>query len=568
MGDGAERVPTIELLVLGELVVRRDRAIVRLPGQVLRSLLGVLLLTPGEVVREDRILELAWGAGAGSRRALQCAAHRLRAWLHGLAGPACRLEHFGSGYRLAVPSGALDLTRFRDLAAASTTGDPSRRLDHALAALREWRGPVLGGHPEWLAADPLVRTIEQDRIDSALLVADLAMQEQRPAEVVAAVAQVAAGAPYDEPLHARLVRLLTVSGRHAEAIRLVERVRGRLEDDLGIAPSAEIRSAHAAALRDDRRLAPIPRQLPSDLPDFTGRHAETLALRDPAPARRSALVAVLHGMAGVGKSALAVHVAHLQAAVHADGQLYAELRGAAPVEVLAWFLRALGVGMLPGSFAERVALYRSLTADRRILVVLDDAVDEEQVRPLVPGSAGSTVLVTSRGVLAGLAGARQLPVAAMAADDAVELLSRVARRPGLRADPAARQIVQRCDGLPLAVRAAGARLATRPALTPHRLAQLLADDTRVLDELTVGDLDVRARLRAGLADLPLPVADAFRQLGRLPFAAAPDGAHLEALVDAGLLVVTGPGYHLPRLLRLHSAELTAESDPRAGCERM
>ncbi|WP_160147026.1 AfsR/SARP family transcriptional regulator [Thermomonospora echinospora] len=582
----------VEFLILGEMVVRSRERMVPLPGPSVRALLGALLLASGDIAGEDRLLELAWGAEKGSRRALQCAVHRLRAWLREVAGPRYRLEHAGSGYRLTVPDGAVDITRFRDrMAAGAMTGDPERRMALLSAALKEWRGPVLGGRPEWLAADPAVRAVEQARVDCAGELADLAFRLGRPAEAIALVGEVAAAAPYDEPLQARLVRLLSACGRHAEALRHVERVRQRLADDLGVAPSREVRNAHTAALRGDDRPAASPRQLPSDVPDFTGRRREIAAISEPMLSGRDRggpLVFAIDGPAGVGKTALAVHVAHRAAALFADGQLYAELRGSGsrpvdPADILGRFLRALGVddAVIPCSLDDRAALYRSRTAGRRLLVLLDNAVDEAQVRPLVPAASGCAVLVTGRISLAGLTGARPVRLDVPGTDDAVRLLGRVCGRDGATGDPAVREIADLCGRLPLAVRIAGARLATRPELSPGQLAARLRDPDRRLDELAAGDLAIRPSLEAGYRDLPPAQRRVFRLLGLLPPAGftpraaaallgvSPDGARtrLESLVDARLLDPLGedetgqPRYRMPDLLRLYARERARAEEP-------
>ncbi|MFG2000563.1 BTAD domain-containing putative transcriptional regulator [Spirillospora sp. NPDC048911] len=557
------------------MVVRSDGVNVPLPGPSLRHLLGALLLSPSDIVGEARLLELAWGE-RGTRRALQCAVHRLRSWLKNVGGPQYRLEHSGSGYRLVVPAEAVDLTRFQARVRAGASGDPDRRLALLSAALGEWRGPVLGGRPDWLAADPAVRALEQARVDAAAALADLAFRLGRSADVVALVEEVAAAAPYDEPLQARLVRLLSSAGRHAEALRQVERVRERLADDLGISPSEEMRSAHAAALQQDGRFVPAPMQLPPDVPDFTGRHHEIEVVSDPMLTGRGPLVFAVNGGPGVGKTALAVHLAHRMAPLYASGQLYADLRGSDPYVVLGRFLRALGVDeeAIPHSFDERVALYRSRTAGRKLLVVLDDAADEAQVRPLVPGAAGCAVLVTSRTWLAGLAGARLLRLGPPDVDEAVRLLCRVSGRPELAADPAAAELVRLCDRLPLAVRIAGARLAMRPGTSAAGLARRLRDPDRRLTELAVHGLAVRASLDSAYRDLAVAHRETFSRLGSLPatgFPACSAGvlldisaesaaAHLEALADAGLADAVGeepdgePRYALAGLVRLYALE--------------
>ncbi|MEU5878618.1 BTAD domain-containing putative transcriptional regulator [Spirillospora sp. NPDC047279] len=570
-----QRRPDLDLLILGDLAVRAGGRDVALPGPSVRALLGALLLTSNESVGEDRLLELGWGADRGSRRALQCAAHRLRGWLGGLAdkgGPLHRLEHSGNGYRLEIPDDAVDVARFRQLFRTSTTAEPERRLALLSAALGEWRGPVFGGRPEWLAADPAVRAIEQARVDCASALADLAIRLGRPSEVVATVSEVAANAPYDEPLQARLVRLMSLCGRHAEAVRQVDRVRRRLAADLGIAPSPEIRSAHAAAVQGGGRFAAVPAELPPDLPDLTGRQAEIDAVAGILAADRGPAVCAVNGAAGAGKTVLAVHAAHRVGPLYAGGHLYAELRGARPYDVLGRFLRALGTDAqaVPAAFEERVALYRSRTAGRRVLVVLDDATDEAQVRPLVPGSAGSAVLVTGRACLAGLAGARLLTLGPLDPRDAVRLLDRVAGRPGLAGTAEAHEIVRLCDLSPLAVRIAGVRLATRPRMSPGLLAALLRREDRRLDELSVHGLTVRASLESARRDLVPAHRRAFRRLGEFrtcEFTAPPTG-DLEALVDVGLLQVIGEDldtggvrYRLSDLVRLYARELPDGREP-------
>ena len=554
--------------MLGELTVRVAGRVVALPGPALRSVLGILLLGAGDV-REDRLLELGWGAGRGTRRALQCAVNRLRDWLGAVAGDQVRVDHTGAGYRLVVPASAVDLGRFHGLLRAPPDEDAELRLRRLVAALRQWRGPVLGGGAEWLVGDPVVGAIERERVACAGAAADLACVLHRAPEVLADIEAVAATAPYDEPLQARLVRLLARSGRHAEAVRQVQRVRTRLRDDLGVAPSQELRSAHAAALPAPRS-APVPAQLPAAVADFVGRSAELSAVCDLLLTGRGPALLAVSGPPGVGKSAFAVHVAHQLSGRFFDGQLYADLRGTGPAEVLAGFVRALG-GEPPAVFAERVAMYRSLTAGRRMLVLLDDAADEARVAPLVPGAAGCAVLVTGRPNLAGLVGARLLRLPPLSEEDGSALLSTVSARPELRHDPAAREIVRLCDGLPLAVRIGGARLAARPTLTVARLAEQLRAES--LDALAVRGLTLRAALHSGYTYLAPPEAAVFPGLADLPgdFPADTAGARfglpadvardrLEALVDAGLLDAIGddasgePRYRVTRLVRIYAAE--------------
>jgi tetratricopeptide (TPR) repeat protein/transcriptional regulator with XRE-family HTH domain len=337
-------------------------------------------------------------------------------------------------------------------------------------------------------------------------------------------------------------------------------------------------------------------QLPPDLVDFTGRAEQVVLVRDmladaaPGGPPPAVVVSAVAGKAGVGKTTLAVHVAHQLRPGFPDGQLYANLRGAGqqpldPGEVLSRFLRALGVdgATIPTDLGERIALYRAWLADRRVLVVLDDAADEAQVRPLLPGTAGCGVLVTSRARLVGLEGARLLDLDVLPPGQAVELLGRVVGTARVAVEPeAAAAIVGYCGWLPLAVRIAGAKLAGRPHWSLERLAGLLAEERRRLDQLTVGDLEVRASVALSYQALTGEQQRTFRLLGLL---AAPDFAAwlaaallgitaeqaevlVDGLVQAQLLEVAGRDqtgqvrYRFHGLLRLYAREqATAEEPP-------
>jgi tetratricopeptide (TPR) repeat protein len=340
---------------------------------------------------------------------------------------------------------------------------------------------------------------------------------------------------------------------------------------------------------------PVPRQLPIEPGTFTGRAAELRSLLEilrPSARGGPAVVAALHGPGGIGKSALAIRAAHRLAGRYPDGQLYVDLRGATvgltplePVDVLGRFLRDLGFrGSLPARPDEAAARFRSEVAGRRVLMLLDNAVGETQVRPLLPGSPGCAVLVTSRPALPQLAGARQVPLSLLPESASVELLGRLAGPDRVVAEPAAAAEVARlCGQLPLALRIAGARLAVRPGWPVQALAARLAREQRRLDELELPDASVRAsfavsyrQLRDG--DLPLDraAAEAFALLGAwtamdvsLPVAARlldrPEAAAeplLERLVDARLLETPAPGrYRLHDLLRLYAGEQAALTCP-------
>jgi DNA-binding SARP family transcriptional activator len=334
---------------------------------------------------------------------------------------------------------------------------------------------------------------------------------------------------------------------------------------------------------------PVPAQLPADIADFTGRAAEVaevcrLLRGEGEPGNPGAVpVVCVVGSGGLGKTTLAVHAAHRLAAEFPDGQLHASLLGAtqpaSPADVLARFLRDLGTrpGQIPAGEEERAAQYRSRLAGRRVLVVLDDARDAAQVRPLLPGSASCAVLITSRGRLPELVGTRVIDLDVLPGDDARTLFARVAGEERASAEPAATQeVLAACAGLPLAIRIAGARLAARGGWNIHYLAGRLADERRRLDELRAGNLAVRASFEVSFASLAgsagpgeVDPARAFRLLGiwtgpsvPLPAAAALLGADeaataaaLEVLVDAHLLDEPAAGqFRFHDLLRVYAAD--------------
>jgi transcriptional regulator with XRE-family HTH domain/tetratricopeptide (TPR) repeat protein len=395
--------------------------------------------------------------------------------------------------------------------------------------------------------------------------------------------------------------LAEASGLSVRAISDIERGRTCRPRPSTLRQIAKALSLPAAA---SRPLA----QLPADLADFTGRRedvellASLLAAAGEGLAPTGLVVAAVAGAGGIGKTALAVHVAHQVAPRFPDGQLYLDLRGSSsqpvtPAEALARFLRDLGTdpAAVPADEDERAARYRSLAAGERLLVMLDDARDAAQVRPLLPGADGCAVLVTSRSSLKDLESARLLELDILTGADARALFARIAGPARALAEPdAGRQVLAACAGLPLAIRIAAARLAARPVWSVAALAARLGDARRRLDELQAGDLAVRASFMVSYAHLPPatgpagePPDQAFRMLGladghdiSLPAAAALLGVPparaeqvLELLVDAHLLQSVAPGrYRFHDLLRVYAAErVQAEEDTAArkdGVRRM
>jgi transcriptional regulator with XRE-family HTH domain len=370
----------------------------------------------------------------------------------------------------------------------------------------------------------------------------------------------------------------------------LERLRGRALAERAAAEARQALDATADIRREDTgipRRAGLPLgQLPPDARDFTGRDAE---LRDAFRAVRTARVAALtvSGPPGVGKTAFAVRLAHLLKGRFPDGQLFACLRGPqgrklAPGTVIGRFLRALGVpaNELPANLDERSCLLRSILARTRSLLVLDNAVSESQVRPLLPAASGCLTLITSRSVLSGLEGAKNLILDVPSAEDALELLGRVTGDSRPAAEEAfARHVVRLCAHLPLAIRITGARLAARPAWTVAELARRLGDEQRRLGELATGDLEIRAHFELSYAPLAPAAQRVFRRLGLITVASFSIGhaaalaalspadtqSILECLTDVSLVQAIGPGqYRMHDLLRLYAAERSyAEDDFRA-----
>ncbi|MFF1695257.1 BTAD domain-containing putative transcriptional regulator [Streptomyces sp. NPDC058257] len=592
--------------LLGPVEVWRAGRRLALGGPKPRALLAALLLEPGRVVSVDALIDAIWGERPPdtARSLIQSYVSALRRAL-----PADAIETRPPGYLVHTDATLVDRAEFDRLAAqgrqAAAAGDhpvAARLLGDALAL---WRGPALGGIGETLRAmadqlDEARQAALEERIAAELT------QTGRERELVAELTALVATHPTRERLRGQLMLTLYRLGRQADALAVYAEGRDVLADELGIDPGPDLRRMHEAILRADEALlptagespapvaskdafaVPVAALLPPSIGDFTGREAQLAAVRAALSGPRDAMpVVVLSGPGGVGKSTLGVRVAHQVAEEYPDGQLYAELRGAtapvAPGEVLGRLLYALGA-VPPDGDAERRDLFRSLVAGRHILLVLDDAGSESQVRPLLPGSATCGVLITGRARLGALPCTHRADLDVLDTEPGAELLGRVAGERRVREEPdAARRIVELCGGLPLAIRIAGARLATRRHWTARMLADRLADEHHRLDELAVGDLEVRAGLGMSYRSLDAPARTALRRLGLL---AAPDVAAwvvtalldvpeseadrvVEQLIDAQLLHCTGvdragqPRYRPHDLVRVYAAERADAEDPPA-----
>ncbi|MER7771418.1 BTAD domain-containing putative transcriptional regulator [Kitasatospora sp. NPDC096140] len=548
-----------------------------------RAVLAVLLAAAGRTVAVPVLVEGVWGgaaAPADPRKAVQLAVSRLRSAFrpYSDADPdRPPLVRVGDGYALRVPGAAVDAAAWEALLAEAerlrAADAPPREVREVLRRAQQlWVGEPLAGLPG-PHADAVRARLAEQRISARETRLELDAELGDRTDLTAEAEALALEHPGRPRLTAVLMRALYQSGRKAEALAVYEDARPSLPPDAPGPAEVQLR-----ILREDATLLPAgaaseaatdawqaPNQLPCDLPDFTGRddEVETLADQLSAAGGRAVVVSALDGMGGVGKTTLAVHVARQIRARFPDGQLFADLRGEDrtppdPGKVLAGFLRVLGVDPadVPPDTGERSALYRSALAGRRVLVVLDNAADSAHVEPLLPGSAGCAVLITSRHRLAGLAGAHQLRLDTLPPERALELLTRIVGAERVAAEPAAaEEVVRACGLLPLAVRIAASRLATDPALTLAALAEGLRHEHR-LAQLSDGERTLEATFALSYRRLAPELARAFRLLSLpdapdlpLPCAAALLGRDedeadrlLEELVDLNLL-------HSPRFGR-------------------
>ncbi len=610
--------------ILGPLEITDDGGSpVTVTRRMHRSTLSLLLLNAGQPCSVNGLITALWAGSAPLSPQVS-----LRSCVYGirkLLPDSRRLVTHPSGYLMRVDPGELDLHSFRDLVSRGRDAlDAGNALDAAsmlAQALDLWRDPPVADLPEVHDKDKLLD--QRREAQDALMDARLALGRHR--QVLAELRSAVTADPLREHAWAQLMVALYRCGARAEALAAFGRLRMTLVTTYGIEPGPELQDLHRKVLADDPSLTPAPQpavltspapqgtasqqvkpaalrkqdgprwpgqvrpacQLPASVADFAGRGAELKELLNRLPAEGMA-VTVLSGMPGAGKTELAVHAAHLARPAFPDGQLCAWLDDAGlardPQVVLGELLRGLGVpaGEIPVGRFEREAMYRSVLAGRRVLVLVDGAASAAQVRPLLPSTAGSAALVTSRSRLADLDGAKIIELAGLLPEDAVGLLTEIAGREQTAADEAAAvMITAACGYLPLAIRIAGARLADDPELSMPCLASLLSSESQRLDELSLGDQSVRARLASAAQALSgttrtvlalLSAAGNRDTPGWLIASLVDDqaaGMAAPALASAGLLqrvpgqVPTGAGaaYRMHPLVRSYASELLADANP-------
>jgi DNA-binding SARP family transcriptional activator/tetratricopeptide (TPR) repeat protein len=589
-----------------------------------RLVLAVLVAEAGRVVRVETLIDRVWDeAPDGARRTLHVHVSHIRRLLERSATadrPPGRLLRRSGGYLLDVDPEQVDVVRFRRLVEQGRAPD---RPDGARAGLlREaldlWQGEPLADLAGGWAARARAAWA-QERLDTAIAWADVETRSGDPSAVIGPLTALVEEHPLVEAAVAALMRALIAAGRSAQALERYAATRERLAGELGVDPGIDLRQLHQAILRGEAAAGrpaastvpagastgsgwtagspyPVPAQLPLDVPGFGGRD-DQLALLDgvltPADRPSTVVVAVVSGTAGVGKTALAVHWARQVADRFPDGQLYVNLRGfgpggqaVAPAEAVRGFLDALGVAprQVPAGLEAQIGRYRSLVAGRRVLLVLDNARDAAQVRPLLPGEPGCAVVVTSRDRLTSLVAAEAAhPVAVdlLAPAQARQMLAFRIGADRVAAEPAAvEEILDSCARLPLALAVVAARAVTHPEFSLAAVAAELRQARGSLDMFADGDpaIDIRAVFSWSYDSLSPPAARLFRLLGRHPLGdlAAPAAASaaglplpevrplLAELSRAHLLTEPSPGrYAFHDLLWAYAAELAETHDSEA-----
>lgn len=585
--------------VLGPLEVRLPIGSASIKGAKRCALLAALLLHPGRVVSKTRLIDAVWDESPPSSATANIRTYvsDLRKSLGETGDGRPRLTSDTSGYVIAVGSDELDLLDFEKLAdegaGAAKRGDVARAARCLDGAARLWRGRPFDGIELGSWAQARIAALEDRRWDVLSLWVEATLALGRHEDLIVRLREMLAERPLSERTWAQLMVTLERMGRTSEALAVFAKARAVLNDELGIEPGPELRGVHqqirsAGGTQTNgvatRTSLHRPCALPAVVPDFVGRGHAIKALTGwlSETGRSEMIVAELSGPPGAGKTTLAVRAAHTLRPAFPDGQLYHSLGGSTarpqePAAVLAELLRSLAVAArdIPDGIDDRAALYRSTIADRRMLVVLDDAADLAQLRPLLPGTGACRAIVSTRARMTALEGVHLLRVGPLARREAVELIAGIIGRARVARDPvAASRIADACGCFPLGLRIAATRLAMRPSWPLATLAARLRDERAVLDELALGELSVRAGLASSYWALGHEAQRAVRliaMLGRVQLSVGSVGAVLggpeaesdrtiEQLVCANLLSSVDdpaggePTYRLDDLFRIYARE--------------
>jgi DNA-binding SARP family transcriptional activator/tetratricopeptide (TPR) repeat protein len=583
----------VDFAVLGPVEVRVGGTALRLGGPRQRALLTALLLRANQVASVGYLVESVWEQPpAAPESNLRTYIAQLRKLLWDKKESASRLITRAGGYVLDVRPGEADVELFEDLTGPRSDTDAGTAATRLAQALALWRGPAADGTAVGARLAVELTRLADRRIDAALRYVRVAAELGRHGAVIDCLRPLVGEFPLHEELWAQLILAYHRADRQPEGLLAYHQVRQHLVDQLGIEPGPRLRELHR------RLLAPAPaprpagphRQLPMEIPEFTNRDAELRILdrlADPAGPARPARVVVIEGMAGVGKTRLAVQAAHrlVRQGWFADVQLWADLHGfdprrppVDPADVLDNFLRVLGVpgDQVPVDADARAALYRDRLAGRRALVVLDNAASPGQVRPLLPGDPSGLVLVTSRRSLGALEGATTVPLGVFTPAESVRMLAKIAGPERIAAEPAAAaEIAALCGQLPIAVCLVARRLRSRPAWSVAELARRLVAGGDGVDRFDA-DKSLRIAFDASYQALSAEEQRIFRLLSGHPghtntvestavladvtVERAEDA--LERLLDEHLLQQVGPGrYGWHDLLRSYAAARARAEEP-------
>ncbi|MFF5084013.1 BTAD domain-containing putative transcriptional regulator [Actinoplanes sp. NPDC000266] len=596
---------TLRFSVLGPVRIRNGTTDLELGGRQQRLLLALLLARAGTVVGLGELVDAIWGDDPPASAVNSI--HRAVGTLRRLIEPNLPVRAVGehlvrhsAGYRLDVGEDALDLLRFRALVRrARQAAGEAEAVHHYAEALSLWQGPPAAGLEPVSRTHPAFIALEAELAQTVREAGDVALRTGDARLILPTLRRIGGWRPYDEALQTRVMLALAAEGRQAEALEAFQEIRRRLADELGLDPGPELRAAHDRVLRRQSDAAPVPddlppaqrnfvpAQLPGDHPYYTGR-ADVLAraeaiLADDRRQGRPTVALAFDGMPGVGKTTVAVHLAHRLVPSFPDGQLYVDLRGFAadaamtPLEALRGLLSSLGVrgDDQPAELQAAAGLFRSLLAGRRMLLVLDNVRDFEQVRHLLPGTPGSLALVTSRARITDLitAGAHPLPIELPSSAEAREnLVSRLGRA-RVDAEPTAVQaLIERCGRHPLALAMVAARAMALPD-TP--LTEIAADLAVGQERLDGFEGSLAAIFSWSYRALSPAAAALFRLLPLYPgpeitvdVAAALAGTGERAarlllgeLAQQMLTQVRGGRHQLHDLLRAYAAGLSEAEDP-------
>ena len=599
----------VEFRLLGGVDAHVDGQPVPLGTAKQRCLLALLLLDVNAPIHVDRLIGLLWvdQVPAEARASVQVYISRLRRALADHADVA--LVTTGPCYQLRADADQIDLHRFRRLVAEAAGHPDDEAVRLYRRALSLWRGPALDDVAPPHLRQTVCANLNDERLAAWESLIDVELRRGNHAALLREVADLTEQHPLHEGLAAQRMIALYRSGQHASALAHFQTIRARLSTELGMDPSAALSALHQRMLRNDPTLAAdgqpppaaesvpaTPAQLPADLATFTGRAEELRDLPRPEDMAGIAATVAIDGMAGVGKTALAVHWAHRIRDHFPDGQFFLDLHGHTrdvepvdPATALDRMLRDLGLpgARIPHELDARAALYRSVLAGRRMLILLDSVVSESQVLPLLPGTPGCLAVITSRRRLIGLDAAFQLSLDVPPPPDAVALFTLIAGARTRADEAAAGELAALVGHLPLAVRVAAARLRARPVWTTAHLVRRLRDEHRRLVELDAGQRGIEAAFTLSSVSLrsdqrrlyrllglhPGPEYDAYAAAALTGGAAGHAGQLLEQLVDENLLQSHRPDrYQMHDLLRVHAAGRAqaeeSEADRRAALTRL